>query len=222
MGNGGGEELDIQIVGLVRDAKYSEVKGVIPAQFFMPYRQDDAIGAIYFYVRSEIAAEQSLSMIQAVVRSLDENLPVEDLKTMHQQIRENVVVDRLIGTLSAAFAGLATLLAAIGLYGVVAYTVTQRTREFGLRMALGADQAKVRGMVLEKVSRMTLVGGAIGLVAAIGLGRLAGSMLYEIEPHDPSVLILSVLLLAVVALGAGFIPARKASRIDPMQALRYE
>jgi ABC-type antimicrobial peptide transport system permease subunit len=89
-------------------------------------------------------------------------------------------------------------------------------------MALGADQAKVRGMVLEKVSRMTLVGGAIGLVAAIGLGRLAGSMLYEIEPHDPSVLILSVLLLAVVALGAGFIPARKASRIDPMQALRYE
>ena len=217
-----GEELDTRIVGLVQDAKYSEVKGDVPPQFFRPYRQDDEIGGMYFYARSQAPPETTLAMVPKVVRELDPNLPVEDLKTMAQQIRENIVVDRLVGTLSAAFAGLATLLAAVGLYGVLAYTVTERTREIGLRMALGADRARVRNMVLRQVGRMTIFGGVAGLAGAIALGRLAGSMLYEMEAYDPVVLTVATIFLAGVALGAGFIPAQKASLIDPMRALRYE
>ena len=131
-------------------------------------------------------------------------------------------MDRLISLLSAAFAVLATLLAAVGLYGVLAYTVAQRTKEFGLRMALGADAARVRALVLGQVGRMILVGGIVGLAAAVGIGRLAGSLLFELEGHDPAVLAASAVVLTLVALSAGFIPAHRASRLDPMRALRYE
>jgi ABC-type antimicrobial peptide transport system permease subunit len=141
---------------------------------------------------------------------------------MPQQVRENVFLDRFISVLSAAFAALATLLAAIGLYGVLAYTVSQRTREIGLRMALGAAPARVRSMVLRQVGVMTLVGGAIGLTAAVWVGSLAQSLLFELRGYDPVVLVGSAVALGVVALGAGFIPAQRASRVDPMTALRYE
>jgi len=124
--------------------------------------------------------------------------------------------------MSTAFAALATLLAAIGLYGVLAYTVAQRTREFGLRMALGADGPRLRRMVLTQVGWMALVGGVIGLAAAIGIGRLARSLLYEIESTDPMVLAGAAVLLTMIALVSGFVPALRASRIDPMTALRYE
>jgi ABC-type antimicrobial peptide transport system permease subunit len=116
----------------------------------------------------------------------------------------------------------ATLLAAIGLYGVLAYTVAQRTREIGLRMALGAAPGRVRGMVLRQVAVMTAVGGLLGLVGALALGRTAGAPLFELEGHAPMVLTAAALALTLVALGAGFIPAHRASRIDPMRALRYE
>jgi len=219
---GRGDELDTHIIGLVQDAKYSDVKDEIPPQHFVPYRQNDEIGSMSFYVRAHVPPEATLASIRDVVAGLDANLPVEELKMMEQQVRENVIIDRLVGTLSAAFAVLATVLAAVGLYGVLAYTITQRTREIGLRMALGADGRRVRGMVVKQVGRMALVGGAIGIVAALGLGRLAGSMLYELEGHDPWVLGIAAVLLLVVAAGAAFIPARQASRIDPMYALRYE
>ena len=216
------EELDTRIVGLVQDAQYSEVKGEIPPQFFRPYRQDDELGMMNFYVRSGAPSETTAKAIRDVVRRLDPNLPVEDLKTMEQQIRETLVVDRFVGMLSAAFAGLATLLAAVGLYGVLAYTVAERRREIGLRMALGADRAGIRNMVLRRVCVMVVAGGLVGLATAIALGRLAGSLLYEIEAYDPAVLALSALFLLVVALAAGLVPAARASRIDPMRALRYE
>jgi predicted permease len=215
-------ELDIEIVGLVQDAKYSEVKRVIPPQYFSPYRQDDALGFMNFYVRSSLSPEELLPVIRKTVASLDANLPVEDLKTMEAQVRENVFLDRLISTLSAAFAALATLLAAVGLYGVLAYTIAQRTKEIGLRMALGADADSVRGMILAQVGRMTAIGAVIGLLAALGVGRLAQSLLFELKGHDPIVLVSATVLLALVALGAGFVPAYRASRIDPMRALRYE
>jgi predicted permease len=222
MGQNDGKELDIEIVGLVQNAKYSEVKASIPPQFFVPYRQAARIGRITYYVRTSLDAEQLLSTIQPVVARLDPNLPIEDLRTMPQQINENVFLDRMMSTLSAAFAVLATLLAAVGLYGVLAYTIAQRTREIGLRMALGANRGNVRRMVLTQVGWMTLIGGVAGLAGAIGLGRAAQSLLFELEGHDPAVLVASAIMLTLVALGAGFIPAQRASKIDPMRALRYE
>jgi predicted permease len=213
---------NIEIVGVVQNAKYSEVKQEIPPQFFTPYRQDSTIGAVNFYVRTSLEPEQILRTIPAVIAKLDPNLPVEDLKTMPQQVRENVFLDRMIGTLSSAFALLATLLAAVGLYGVLAYTVAQRTREIGVRMALGADGRRVRGMVLRQVGRMTLVGGVIGVAAALALGRAAQSLLFGLEGHDPLVVVLATLVLAAVALAAGYVPALRASRVEPMRALRYE
>ena len=187
-----------------------------------PYRQNEGLGSIYFYVRSSLDAESTVSAIRPVVTGLDPNLPVEELRTMEQQVQANIVVDRIIGVLSAAFAGLATVLAAVGLYGVLAYTVSQRTREIGVRMALGAGPRRVRSTVLRQVGLMTLIGGAIGLALAFGLARLAQSMLFELEGTDLTVLAGAAILLSMVALGAGFVPALRASQVDPMRALRYE
>ncbi len=219
---GSGGELDMEIVGLVKDAKYSSVKDETPPVFVQPYRQDERVGYITFYVRTGGSPEQMLQTVQRVVASSDPNLPVENLKTMPQQVRENVFLDRMISMLSAGFAILATLLAAVGLYGVLAYTVSQRTREIGLRMALGAAPGRVRLMVLRQVAVMTVVGGVIGLVAALWAGRAASAILYEMQGTDPVVLVVSVVLLSAVALCAGLIPAHRASKVDPMLALRYE
>ena len=220
---GGGQgELDIEIVGLMQNAKYSQVKAEIPPVYFRPYRQVERIGAIYYYLRTSLAPEQLLSTIPKTVAAIDPNLPVEDLRTMTQQVRENVFLDRFLSVLSAAFAMLATALASLGLYGVLAYTVAQRTKEIGLRMALGAAPGRVRAMVLRQVGVMTLVGGGVGLAAAVGLGRAAQSMLFQLNGSDSAVLGGSAVALAIVALAAGFVPAHRASRIDPMTALRYE
>jgi predicted permease len=215
-------ELDTEIVGVVQNAKYSEVKDEIPPLFFTPYRQDDRVGSMSFYVRTSLGTSELMRSIPALVARHDANLPVEDLKTMPQQVKENVFMDRMIGTLSSSFALLATLLAAIGLYGVLAYTVAQRTREIGVRMALGAHAGKVRIMILRQVGLLTLIGGIVGLAAAVGLGRAARSLLFGLEGHDPLVLTTAAVLLALVALGAGYVPAMRASRVDPMKALRYE
>ena len=215
-------ELDMQIVGVVKDAKYSEVKQEVPPLFFTPYRQDDGLGWINFYVRTSLPPEQLLRVIPEVFKRLDPNLPVEDLKTLDQQVRESVFMDRAIGTLASAFAALATLLAAVGLYGVLAFTVAQRTREFGVRMALGAGSERVRGMVLRQVTQMFVIGGVIGVFAALWLGKAAQSLLFGLEGNDPWVVVLVAVLLGAVALGAGYVPAMRASRTDPMKALRYE
>jgi predicted permease len=218
----GAAKLDIEIVGVVQNAKYSEVKQDVPPLFFTPYRQSERVGSMNVYVRGAGDPAQLLRSVSPVMARLDGNLPIEDLKTMPQQVRENVFMDRMISTLSAAFAFLATLLAAVGLYGVLAYTVSQRTREIGLRMALGADSARVRSMILKQVGWMTLVGAIIGVTGAYSLGRAAASLLFQLKPYDPVVIASSVVLLALVALGAGYIPAYRASRVQPMQALRYE
>ncbi len=224
IGEGGGPEQkpDIEIVGVVQDAKYSDVKREIPPQYFVPYRQRERLGFGSFYVRTSTPPEQMLATIPGVMRKIDGTLPVTDIKTMEQQVRENVAQDRLVSTLSVAFAVLATVLAAIGLYGVLAYTVAQRTREFGLRMALGADGASIRGMVMRQVGLMAIVGGVFGMAIAIGVGRAAQSLLFEMKGFDAVVLTGATLALALVAMIAGFIPAARAARIDPMNALRHE
>ena len=222
MGSDGKDTKDTEIIALVQNAKYSEVKGEVPPLFFRPYMQDDRIGFAAFYVRTSLDADQLVGTLPKVVSELDPNLPIEKIRTMTQQVRENVFLDRFISILSVAFACLATLLAAIGLYGVLAYTVAQRTREIGLRMALGAEPARVRGMVMRQVGLMTLVGGVVGLVGAVWLGSLAKSLLYQLQGYDAVVLVSAAVLLSLVSFGAGFIPALRASRIEPMRALRYE
>jgi ABC-type antimicrobial peptide transport system permease subunit len=156
------------------------------------------------------------------VSQLDPNLPVEEMRTMPDQIKENVFLDRFISLFSAAFAVLATLLAAIGLYGVLSYTVAQRTREIGVRMALGAAPGRVRLMILRQVGVMTAIGGVVGIGAAVGLGRVAQSLLFEMAGNDPAVLGAAAGTLALVALVAGLVPAIRASRVEPTQALRHQ
>lgn len=175
-----------------------------------------------FYVRTGTDPAPFLRTIPAIVARLDPTLPLEDLKTLPQQVHDNVFLDRMISTLSAAFALLATILAAVGLYGVLVYTVTQRTREIGLRMALGANGSRVRRLILRQVAWMTLVGAAVGMGIAFWLGRLAKSELYEMEGSDPTVFAIATVALVLVAFAAGLIPAYRASRVDPMTALRYE
>ena len=222
MGTGDGDSLNIQIVGLVRNVKYSQVKDSVPPVFYRPWRQDATRGSLYFYTKSSLPPAQMLGTLRSTMKQIDASLPVEELKTMSQQVKENVFLDRMISILSSAFALLATLLAGIGLYGVLSYSVQQRTREIGVRMALGADGPRVRTMVLKQVGIMLLIGGAIGIAGALGLGNAARSMLYELQSHDPTALAISVLLIAIVALGAGFVPARRAALVDPMHALRYD
>ena len=217
-----GTKLDMEIIGVARDAKYSEVRAAVPPIFFRPYKQAEGIGAITFYAKTAGDPDHLMAAIPRLVASIDPNLPVEDLRSLPEQVRENTFLDRFVGVLAASFASLATLLAAIGLYGVLAYTVAQRTREIGLRMALGAAPGRVRVMVLRQVAWMTLVGGLIGVIAAYYAGSAAGSVLYEMKPNDPVVFASAIALLTLVALVAGLIPAHRASKVDPMTALRYQ
>ncbi|HUO51419.1 MAG TPA: ABC transporter permease, partial [Gemmatimonadaceae bacterium] len=216
MAFGNKTQLDVEIVGLVRDNKYSDVKDSVPPVAVTPWRQDTTLGDMNFYVRTAGPTDGVVRAIPDVVKRLDPSLPVQDLKTMPQQVKENIFLDRMISTAASAFATLATLLAAIGLYGVLAYSVAQRTREIGVRMALGADGWDVRRLVLRQVALMVLVGGVIGIAGAYGLGRAARSLLYGLAPSDPWVMAGAVLLLGSVAFGAGYIPALRASRVSPM------
>lgn len=217
-----GDDLDVEIVGVVQDSKYNNVKGDVPPLFMTPARQDTTLGSLHFYARTASDPAAVLSRVPDLIRGLDPNLPVEGLQRVETQVDDNVFVDRMISTLAAAFAVLATALASIGLYGVMAYTVTQRTREIGLRMALGAEGRRVRRMVLAQVVRMGVIGGVLGGLAALALGRTARSLLFGIEGHDPLVLVGAASLLALVAVGAGYLPASRAARVDPMEALRSD
>ena len=222
MGQGGrSTELDMEIVGVVADAGYDNVKNPDQPLHYLPSRQRAGLGSLTFYVRTALPPGGFLRTIPALMAGLDPNLPATRMTTLPRQVRDNVSGDRMLSLLSLAFAGLATLLAATGLYGVLAYAVALRTREIGLRMALGADAARLRAMVLGQVGRMTLAGGALGLVAALGIARVAQSMLYEVEGLPPAVVAAAVLSLAAVALGAGLVPAHRAARVDPMEALRH-
>jgi ABC-type antimicrobial peptide transport system permease subunit len=156
------------------------------------------------------------------MQRLDGQIPVYDLETMEAQIGESLFAERMVAVLSAAFGLLATLLAAVGLYGVMSYSVARRTREIGIRLALGAPRERVLGMVLREVGTLGAWGLALGLPLAVGLARLLASQLFGLPPHDPLTLASATLLLAAVTVLAGLVPARRAMRVDPMRALRYE
>jgi len=220
---GRSDGFDIEIVGVAANSAYDDVKkdGQSPL-VLMPYRQDPDLAGANIYVRTSGSEQDLLAALPRIVRNVDPGLPVADPRTMTAQVFENVAIDRLVTMLSTAFAVLATVLAALGLYGVLAYTVTQRTREFGLRMALGAEGKTVRRLVLRQVGSMTAVGAVIGMALAAGLGRAAESMLFRMTARDPMVFAGATVVLIAVALCAGLIPAQRAARVDPMIALRYE
>ena len=213
---------DIEIVGVVRDAKYETLRERPDRTLYIPVAQDARTEQVTFYVRGTGKVEAMTGGLREAVTRLDPNLPVYDVRSVDAGIEDSIYVDRMIAALSSFFGGLATLLAAIGLYGVMAYSVTRRTREIGVRMALGADRGNVLWLVMREVAVLAGVGIGVALPAAYGLGRVVNSQLYGVAPADFAVLLGGAAFLAVVAGLAGYFPALRATRVDPLVALRYE
>ena len=221
-GSDPGTKTDMQVIGVVKDVKYTNLRDEIPVQAFIPYLAELHPGGMTVYVRTNLDPRQLMSIVRAKVHALDVNVPVYGMRTTEEQIDLSLRSERLVASLSSVFGFLATLLAVIGLYGVMAYTVARRTREIGIRMALGALQGNVIWMVMKEVFLLIAIGIVIGLPLAIALSRLVRSQLYGLAPHDPTTLLIATAMLAIVACLAGFVPALRASRVDPTRALRYE
>jgi len=221
-GFGRDKTTNIEIVGVVKNSKYDNLREQVERTVYLPWAQDDRIEQMTFYVRSSQHAGGIGSALRGAVAALDANLPVYDLATVETGIANSIYIDRMIAALSTFFGALATLLAAIGLYGVMAYNVARRTREIGLRMALGAERGSVLWLVMKEVALLAGVGIAVALPAAYAVGRAVNSQLYGVPPADFAVLTGGALLLALVAGVAGYFPAVRATRVDPLVALRYE
>jgi predicted permease len=221
---GGGSKTvpNIEIVGVVKDVKQDRVSAPIQPYVYIPYAQRPKLTGMTFYARSERDPLQLASTVQAVVKQMDANLPVFGVKTMVKVVEDDLFSARMVASLSACFAGLAALLAALGIYGVLAYVVVQRTREIGIRMALGAAAGHVRMLVMREVGSMVLIGVAVGLPVAYGLARYSESLLFEVHAWDPLAYASGLALIAMIALAACLLPARRATRVDPLVALRYE
>jgi ABC-type antimicrobial peptide transport system permease subunit len=221
LGRGDRKVLDIEIVGFVADAKLTAVREDTPPQLFMPYRQNP-VASLTFYVRSRVDPRLLSASIASVVARADRTLPIENLRTMDEQAWNSVTPDRVLATLSSSFAGLATVLAGIGLYAMLAHLVARRVREMGIRIALGARGIDVQRLVFGHVGRMVVVGGSIGAVLAFAMGRLSQSILYGLTGSEPVIIGAASLVVVAVAIVAGLVPARRASLVNPVDALRAE
>jgi predicted permease len=221
-GNEPGAVADMEIIGVVKDYKYTGIRGDVTRQALIPYLGLPIATNMTSYVRTSLPPEQAFNMIRRTVANLDPDLPVYSMRTLENTIDESLLNERLVASLSALFGALATLLAVIGLYGVMAYTVEQRMREIGIRVALGAQRGNVVWLVMKEVVLMVGIGFAIGLPAAWFSSRLVESLLYGIKPGDPLSIGTAMAVLAGIALLAGYLPAARAARVDPLRALRYE
>ena len=218
-GSGPGTKLTIEIIGVVADSLYEGPREGVRRQVFVPnWGKNNST----FYLRTTAGSAGAYNLIRSEVKGLDAVMPVYQLKTVESQLDETLLTDRLIALLSAGFGLLATVLASIGLYGVMAFVVARRRKELGIRLALGARPGLVLWLVLKEVMVLLAIGLAIGVPAAIGLGSFVSTQLYGIQPHDPWIAGSTLLLLTGVSAAAGLIPAHRASRIDPIRALRYE
>src|SRR5438132_8594 len=213
---------DIEIVGVVGDSKYSRVRNPSMPFVYLPYAQRNSPGVVTFYVRTVQEPSAMEDTLRKTVAELDPALPIYALRTLNEQIDQSLFADRFVTFLALCLASLAGLLAAVGLYGVMAYLVFRRTREIGVRMALGASRRRIAGIVLREVLRTTFIGLGAGLVIAVSLGRLVESQLFGVKASDPLVFASVIGLLSAIALLAGGLPARKAATLEPMNALRYE
>ncbi len=221
-GDGPKSKRDIEIVGVVENTLYEGPREGIHRQVFIPFLQTDFPASTTFYVRATTDSNAMFSQLRRTIAGLDPAIPVYQMRTLENQLDQTLGTERLIATLSAAFGALATLLAALGLYGVMAFAVARRTREIGLRMALGAQRGQVVWMVMREALLLIGIGLAIGAPAAFVLSRLVASQLFSVSPADIGTALLALAILSLVAAGAGFLPARRASAIDPIRALRYE
>ena len=221
LGQGGGPrtKLDIEIIGVVADSLYEGPREGVRRQVFVPHWGRNSAT---FYVRTTAASAGAYTVVRSEVRTLDASMPVYAMKTLEAQLDETLLTDRLIALLAAGFGLLATLLASIGLYGVMAFVVARRKKELGIRLALGAEPGGVVWLVMREVLLLLAIGLAVGVPAAMALGRYVSSQLYGISAGDPWMATATVILLSAVSAAAGLIPAHRASRIDPILALRYE
>ena len=213
---------DIEVVGVIPDKKYRDLRETPPAQAYFPSFEDDHYRFTNIYLRTQGDPRLIENALRERMRQFDPHVPVVDLQTVDELIGLSLRTERLVASLSAIFGAIATLLAVIGLYGIMAYAVSRRTHEIGIRMALGAQPGDVLRMVMREVLVLILVGIAAGAFSSLALGSLVRSQLFGLQPYDPLTLISSILTLALAACFAGSIPALRASRIDPMQALRNE
>jgi predicted permease len=221
-GSDPGTKTPIEVIGVVKDVKYTNLRDEIPVQAFVPYLSDRHIAGMTIYVRSSLDTKELAGLVRRKVRQLDTNLPIYGMRSTEEQIDLSLRSERLIASLSAVFGFLATALAVTGLYGVMAYTVSRRTREIGIRMALGAVRTDVMWMVMREVLVLVAAGVAIGIPAAIALTYLIRQMLFGLQPNDPATIAGATVLSVLVASLAGFIPALRASQVEPTSALRYD
>jgi predicted permease len=212
----------VRIVGVCADTRYADLRDDPPAQFFMLYRQQTEVGGMNYAVRTRIEPGVLAASLRNVVKKVDRDLPIVDVRTQQEQIDATMQTERILASLTAGFGLLALALACVGIYGIMAYSVANRRNEIGIRMALGAQPGQVQGMILRESTWLSVAGIAAGIAAALLLTRLIKSMLYGIQPYDPVTLASGVLILLAVALAASWIPARRAAAVQPMQALRHE
>jgi predicted permease len=222
MGIDPGTKTDITIVGVVGDTKYENMREEIPEEMYVPYAQKGFANNATVYVRPMGDPTRAFNLLRSSVAGVDTQVAMYDLRTLDRQVEISLLTERLLATLSTVFGCLATLLAALGLYGVMAFMVTRRTREIGIRMALGAGRRSVVWMVLRETLTLAAFGVGIGLVGAYGVTRLIQAQLFGVRPTDLLTMSAASIGIAGVTALAGFLPARRATAIDPMRALRWE
>jgi predicted permease len=212
---------DLEIVGVLRDAKYDSVRDDAPPTMYVPYPQT-RVGSPVFVMRTAGPPTSATGAIREAVRQIDPNLPLMDVSTQIEQVERRFLQEKVFAQAYTLFGGVALLLASIGLFGLMSYNVARRTNEIGIRMALGAQRQDVLGLVMRESMILVVIGVAAGLAIAIGAGRLIATLLYGLAPTDVVTIVLAVAVMIVVSAIAGYLPARRASRVDPMVALHYE
>jgi predicted permease len=213
---------NLEIIGVVKDSKYTGLREGAIRMIYVPHRPGPWAGQMVVHLRTVGNPVAVASALREKVRELDKNAPVFNVHTVQDELARSLLRERLVGTITGLFGALALVLAAIGLYGLMSYGVSRRTREFGIRMAIGAEAGSIVSLVLKEAMWLLIAGVAVGLAAAWALGRIVKSMLFGIEPADPVSALIAVVVLAAAAVVAAWIPARRASRVDPTRALRYQ